>query len=37
MSKKRVWERLWEEEAYGDLMKRRALGQEPEMLSLIHI
>ncbi len=31
VSNKRVWERLWEEGAYGELMKKRAFGQEPEM------
>lgn len=31
MSKKRIWERLWDEQTYGDLMRRRALGLEPEM------
>lgn len=31
MSEKRIWERLWGEQAYGKLMRRRALGKEPEM------
>lgn len=31
MGEKRVWERLWDEEAYGELMRRRAMGLEPEM------
>jgi len=31
MSGKRAWERLWEERAYGELMRRRALCLEPEM------
>lgn len=28
---RREWERLRDEKAYGELMKRRALGLEPEM------
>lgn len=31
MSGKRIWEQLWSEKAYGELMKKRALGKEPEM------
>lgn len=31
MNEKRIWEKLWSEKEYGELMKRRALGQEPEM------
>jgi ubiquinone/menaquinone biosynthesis C-methylase UbiE len=31
MSEKRIWERLWQERAYGELMRKRALGKEPEM------
>jgi ubiquinone/menaquinone biosynthesis C-methylase UbiE len=31
VSEKRIWEQLWSEKEYGELMKRRALGQEPEM------
>lgn len=31
MSGKRIWEHLWEEQAYGELMRKRALGEEPEM------
>lgn len=31
MSEKRIWKCLWEEQAYGELMSKRALGLEPEM------
>lgn len=37
MSEKRIWERLWEEQAYGELMRKRALGKEPEIEQVKHL
>ncbi len=31
MGGKRIWEKIWDEKQYGELMKRRATGSEPEM------
>jgi len=27
----KIWEHFWQKQKYGELMKRRALGKEPEM------
>ena len=36
MGEKRIWEH-WDEKAYGELMRRRALGLEPEMEQIKHL